>query len=535
MQKSKRSPKNLNFMKLSLLLESTSSYKIYGNKNTEVTSITDDSRKAQKKGLFVAIKGLTVDGHKFIPQVIEKGISVIVGEKSRESLKVPRKITYVRVEDSRNALGFLASAFFGYPSRNLKVIGVTGTDGKTTTVSLIYHLLKRSGKKVGLISTVSAKIGKKEIDTGLHVTNPDPVSLHSLLNDMVKEKCELAVVEVTSHGLDQGRVTGVEFDSAVLTNITHEHLDYHKTFEAYQDAKAKLFTLAKTFAVLNKDDTSFEYLASKIPQNVKLTTYGLNSRQVDLYGQNIHEADSKTLFEVVYEVNAYSFESQLLGNYNVSNILAALTCCKEYGVDIEKAKKAVLTFEAPIGRMEKIKEAKNFDVYVDFAHTPNSLESVLSVFRNKLETEKLGKLIVIFGCAGERDVEKRPMMGEIATRLADISIFTAEDPRSEDINKIINEMEKGAKKSQAKEISVKRYHDSNHGNRSHIFFRIPERGEAISFAIQKLAKKGDIVVICGKGHEQSMAYNGVEYFWSDHEAVKIALKGGVKEIKRPGP
>ncbi len=519
-------------MKLSELLESISSYKISGNKNTEVISITDDSRKVQKNGLFVALKGLTVDGHKYIPEVVEKEVSVIVGEKDRKTLKIPSKITYVRVEDSRSSLGFLASAFYNYPSRKLKVIGVTGTDGKTTTASLIYHFLKENGKKVGLITTVSAKVGKKEIDTGLHVTNPDPVSLNSLLNEMVKEKCEFAVVEVTSHGIDQGRITGIEFDAGVLTNITHEHLDYHKTFEAYQDAKAKLFTSVKTFAVLNKDASSFDYLTSKIPQNIKIISYGINSRDSDVYAQNIHEANAKTFFEVVDGVSAYSLETRLLGDFNIFNILAALSCCKEYGESYEKAKKSLLTFVTPRGRMEKIKEAKAFDVYVDFAHTPNSLENVLTVFRKKIETEKFGKLIVVVGCAGERDVKKRPMMGEIAGKLADVSVFTAEDPRGEDVNKIIDQMEKGAKVSQAKELREKRNAENVSGNR-HFYVEVQERGAAISYAIQKLAKKGDIVVVCGKGHEKSMAYNGVEYDWSDQEAVKIALKGGVKEIKRP--
>ena len=522
-------------MKLYELLENLSDYKVYGKKDLAVNSITEDSRQVKKGSLFVAVKGLTVDGHKFIPQAIEHGAKVIVGELDKGKIRIPKGVTYVKVENSRKALGFIASSFYGNPSSKLKVIGVTGTDGKTTTSTLIYYLLETAGRKAGLVSSVSAMVGNKEIDTGFHVTNPDPVSLHGFLAEMAKKNCEFAVVEVTSHGIDQERVSGVSFDSAVLTNITHEHLDYHKTFESYRDAKAKLFQSANNFVVLNRDDESFGYINSIIPNNIKRMSYGIKDRSVDLYGQNIHEENDKTVFEIINGVNSFTMQSKLPGEYNVANTLAAIATTLMYGVSVDLVKKALLSFKAPKGRLEKIENKKGIEIYIDFAHTPNSLENVLKLLRKRLEQkDSEGKLIAVFGCASERDVKKRPMMGEISTRIADFSIFTAEDPRSEKVEKIINQMVKGAKKSQAKEISIKRYHDSNHGNNKHLYVRIQERGEAISFAIQKLAKKGDIVVVCGKGHEKSMAYNGVEYEWSDQEAVEVALKGKVKEIIRSG-
>ena len=524
-------------MNLTRLLEGLLDYKIYGNRDVNIASITEDSRQVKKRNLFVAVRGLTVDGHKFIPQAIENGASVIVGEIDKTKVKIPRRVTYVKVESSRKALGHLASKFYGDPSEKLKVIGVTGTDGKTTTAFLIYHILATAGKKVGLVSTVAAKIGSKEVDTGLHVTNPDPMTLQLFLVDMTKAGCEFAVVEVTSHGLDQERVSGVNFDSAVLTNITHEHLDYHKNFEEYRDTKTKLFQSAKNFIVLNKDDESSDYILKAT--TVRNIFYSLKDRSSDFCAQNIREEGGNTIFEVISGVNSFSVQTKLPGEYNVSNSLAAIAVGLEYGIEVDSIKKALQLFKAPKGRLEKIENNKGFEIYIDFAHTPNSLEQVLSLLKKRIDLrEKKGKLITIFGCAGERDKVKRPIMGEISSTIADISIFTAEDPRSEELEKIIGQMVIGAKRSKAKgvkytsEVAEWTPRIVENLKKGHVFFRIPERGEAISFALQKLARKGDTIVICGKGHEKSMAYNGVEYAWSDEEAVKLALKGDVKEITR---
>lgn len=450
--------------------------------NQDIRGITDDSRKVGTGFLFVAIKGLTVNGHKYIPQAIENGAKVIVGE---EELKL-KNVKYIKVNDSRRELGILASRWYGNPSKKLKIIGVTGTDGKTTTSNLIYWILKKSGKKVGLISTVNAKIGNKEYDTGFHVTNPEPLLLQKLLTDMVKSDCKYVVLEVTSHGLGQERIAGIDFDISVLTNITHEHLDYHKTMLNYMNAKAKLFNHSK-ISVLNKEDKSYSKFRRLIRS--KIVTYDKS-----IVNKKICEAIRKRFKE----------------DYNLSNSLAAISVVRRLGIKDKDIIAAIESFPGIVGRLEKIENKRGIEIYVDFAHTPNALEKMLTNLKKNMPKNK--KLIAVFGCAGERDVQKRPMMAEVATIIADTSVFTAEDPRSENIEHILDQMEKGVKSKNN-------------------YFRIADRGKAISFAIQKLAEKGDTIVICGKGHERSMAYNGVEYPWSDQEAVKLAFKGKTKKIK----
>ncbi|MFZ5932897.1 MAG: Mur ligase family protein [Patescibacteria group bacterium] len=463
--------------KLDNLLSEVGDYQVFGKRDLEIKGISEDSRRVKKEFLFVAIKGLTVDGHDYISRAIEKGAVAVVGEREKEEVPI-KGVAYARVKDSREAVGKIASAFYGYPSTSLKVIGVTGTDGKTTTAHLIYHILNSAGKKTGLVSTVSAKIGEREYETGLHVTSPEPILLQKFLSEMVKEGCVYAVIEVTSHGIDQKRIEGTKFMAAALTNISHEHLDYHKTFEAYRDTKLKFLKMAEDFVVLNSLDPSFEYLKENL-KDKEIVTYGLDK---DVSGV-------------------------LPGEYNELNASLALGLVEKLGIEKEIAIKALHSFKLPAGRLEKVESGKDFDVYIDFAHTPNALESVLSYLKSKTR----GRLIAVFGCAGERDREKRPKMAEVATTLADSSFFTTEDPRSENVNDILKEMEKGAK------------------NKSYTI--IPERGEAILEAI-KAGGTGDTIVICGKGHEKSMAFGNTEYPWSDREAIEEALKGKIKKIER---
>ncbi|MGB6882342.1 MAG: UDP-N-acetylmuramoyl-L-alanyl-D-glutamate--2,6-diaminopimelate ligase [Microgenomates group bacterium] len=488
------------------LLDGLKDYELFGRKGLLITGISDDSRKVKKGSLFIAIKGLNVDAHKYIPEAISSGAVVVVGEKKPFKSWLD-KITYVKVPGSRQALGLLASAWHNYPSKKLKIIGVTGTDGKTTTANIIYWVLNKSGKKTGLVSTVSAKVGRLEYDTGLHVTNPEPIQLQKFLSEMVKKNCEYAVLEVTSHGLDQERVAGIDFAIAVLTNITHEHIDYHKTYARYLKTKAILFKKSKT-AILNKEDLSYKRIKKLLDPKTKLLSYSSKT----LKG-NIKKAVDKRFPEP----------------YNKFNAAASVAVAQELGIKDLKIIKAIRTFPKIPGRMEEIKNNKGVKIFVDFAHTPNALKNALQALK---DSKKKGtRLIAVFGCAGERDIEKRSIMPRISSRLADISVFTAEDPRSEKINHILDEMAKTAIAERAIEFSSK--DPSNIQNRNKNFFvRVPERGEAIAFAIQKLAKKEDIVVIYGKGHEKSMAYNGIEYPWSDHKAVKIALRGGVKKIER---
>lgn len=472
---------------LKLLESLNKDFRIYGETKLNVSSVADDSRKVEKDGLFVAISGLTVDGHDFIKQACLMGCHTVVGEKDLEEVDIDRDVTYVKVPSSRRALSLMAAAWYGYPSRSLKIIGVTGTDGKTTTASMIYWLLKQAGFSVGLVTSVSAKIGVKEVDTGFHVTNPEPIPLQRFLAEMVRSKLEYAVLEVTSHGLAQDRVYGVGFEVGVLTNITHEHLDYHKSMDEYIRIKAKLFAGVKK-AVLNKSDSSFKEMKKYVPKAAKVISYP--NSDLDL---KVKKAINERFPEV----------------YNRLNAEAACLVAREFGVKNEDIVKGLSTFSSVPGRLEEVPNKRGLKIYIDFAHTPNALRSVLTELKKQTD----GKLISVFGCASERDVKKRPVMGKISTDIADFSVITSEDPRREDPEKIIKEIV-----SQVKD--KKKY------------TTVSERGEAISYAIQKAAIKGDTIVICGKGHEKSMAYNGMEYPWSDFEAVKLALKGKTLKIRR---
>jgi len=397
-------------------------------------------------------------------------------------LRLPQKaVNYFKHLPS----AFLALLFYQFPSKRLKVIGVTGTDGKTTTVNLIYNVLKESGLSVSMISTVSALIKDKEIDTGFHVTAPGAWQLQKLLRRMVREGIKYVVLEVTSHGLDQFRVLGISYEVGVMTNVTYEHLDYHKTYESYLRTKAKLFEKSKV-AVLNKDDRSYGFLSSKFKvQSSKFVTYGIKN-----------EAD--------FTPKTFPFKTSLPGEYNQYNCLAAITATKALGVKEETIRKAVAEFEGVIGRMEEVGEGQNFRAIVDFAHTPNALEQALKTLKKDLKKDS--RLIVVFGAAGLRDREKRPMMGKIAGTYADFSVVTAEDPRTEKVEDICRQIAQGCR-----EVGGK-------------FKIIYNRQEAINYAIEKLAKIGDIVVVCGKGHEKSMCYGTKEYPWSDQEAVRKALQ-----------
>lgn len=417
----------------------------------------------------------------------------------------------------KNSKHFLNAVFttlkYGYPARKLTVIGVTGTDGKTTTTHLIHSILQKAGLNSALLSTVGAFIGDEEIDTGFHVTTPDPKFLQPLLVKMVEGGAKYAVLEVTSHGLDQHRVLGCNFKIGVLTNITHEHLDYHRTFENYRKVKAKLFK-GVDVAVLNKVDPSFGFIREQLTPGAKVISYSIKGKAT-IWADKIRLGSSGMEFRLRSGGKIFSAQTQLVGDYNVSNILAATGVARSLGIPWKAIFLAIGEFKPVLGRMEPIPNKKDISVLVDFAHTPNALENVSKTLRS-LKPKK-SRLIAVFGCAGERDVAKRPMMGEISAKLADISVFTAEDPRHEDVNDIIAKMVEGALRAGAKEGKS--------------LFLIPDRGEAIAFAIQRLARKGDIVVICGKGHEKSMAYGDKEYPWSDQEAVKIALAGRLKKLR----
>jgi UDP-N-acetylmuramoyl-L-alanyl-D-glutamate--2,6-diaminopimelate ligase len=372
------------------------------------------------------------------------------------------------------------------------------TDGKTTTATLIYHLLLAAGEKVALVSTVTAYVGKRKIDTGLHVTSPDPWFLQKLIRKIVDEGYDYLILEATSHGLDQHRLLGTNISVAVLTNITHEHLDYHKTYAKYLNAKAKMFRNSDT-AILNKKDASYKHIKKLLKPRTKIVLYS-----------------DKTLNKDIKNI----VEKKFPESYNRFNTTASILVARELGISNSAIIKGIKNFPGIPGRMEEIKNNKGIRVFIDFAHTPNALENVLRVLRK--QKGKNSKLIVVFGCAGERDTEKRPVMGRIAAKLADISVLTAEDPRHENVNVIIESMVEGAKKTEAKE--VKPDFDFQTFYKKHVFTRIPDRRKAIKYALRKVAKRGDIVAICGKGHEKSMAFGDKEFSWSDQKAASQYLE-----------
>jgi UDP-N-acetylmuramoyl-L-alanyl-D-glutamate--2,6-diaminopimelate ligase len=485
--------------------------------DTLITGIAMDSRLVKPGDLFVAMKGGLADGHDFILDAIQLGAVAVVGDKDLSIVSVP----YLRVENSRQALTWLAAAFYGNPGRKLTVIGVTGTDGKTTTCNLLYQILITAGFKAGLISTVNAIIGDEVLDTGFHVTTPDAPDVQRYLARMVNANLTHVVLETTSHGLAQYRVDACEFDIGVITNITHEHLDQHGSYENYRAAKARLFqfleiTLSKSqgnprLSVLNRDDSSYEYLARIAPG--PQVCYGFDAA-ANIRADTIKYSPQSILFDAVGQDFHVPVTSQLVGKYNVSNCLAALTASvRGLGIAPEIASRGIAALTGIPGRMERIDLGQSFSAIVDFAHTPNALRVAIETVRGMTDKD----VIVILGSAGLRDQAKRSLMAEVAAELADVSILTAEDPRTESLEGILDEMAMGAR--------------SKGGEEDKTFWRIPDRGEAIRFGV-RLAQPGDIVMTCGKGHEQSMCFGTIEYPWDDRTAFRAALS---EYLGVPGP
>lgn len=476
-----------------------------------ISGIVLDSRQVQPDNLFVALIGGNTDGHRYIASARERGAAAVVG--SKPIAEMPADLPYIQVEDTRLALAYLSAAFFDFPARSLTVIGVTGTDGKTTTSSLIYSILRSAGLKAGMISTVNAVIGDEVIDTGFHVTTPEAPDVQRYLAMMREKGLTHVVLEATSHGLAQDRVTACEFDIGVVTNITHEHLDYHGTYEAYRAAKARLFqhlqsTVVKPqgnprLAVLNRDDQSFDYLNDLIVG--RKVTYSVGNR-ADFVAIDPEYTPAGLTFRVRWrEKDEITIRSRLVGEYNISNILAALAATIG-GLDIpaEQAARGVEEMPPVAGRMEQIDLGQDFIAIVDFAHTPNALKRALETARRMTQ----GKVIAVFGSAGLRDRLKRRMMAEVSAEMADITILTAEDPRTESLDEILEEMASAARGRGAVE--------------GQSMFRVADRGAAIRLGVQ-LAKAGDLVMALGKGHEQSMCFGEVEYPWDDRVAMRAAL------------
>lgn len=482
--------------------------------NPLITGIVLDSREVKPGNLFVAMTGGQRDGHDFIGDAIQKGAHAVVGSAALSGMTIP----YLVVEDTRMALARLSSTFYDHPGRQMTVIGVTGTDGKTTTTNLIFKILQSAGLNAGMISTVNAVFGDEALDTGYHVTTPEAPLVQQLLAKMLAKGITHVVLETTSHGLDQKRVAECEFDLAVITNITHEHLVYHGNYANYLQSKAQLIrqvarTAVKKFrtpkmSVINQDDISFPFLNEILDEPalscVQRIAYSYKDAS-DFYATNLVSSSRGVTFSVHQKANAWKISSPLLGAYNAANILAAFSACVEgLEIDPQVAVQGIASLAAVPGRMEVIDLGQDFTAIVDFAHTPNALRVALESARRLTK----GRVIAVFGSAGLRDRAKRRMMAEVSIQLADLTILTAEDPRTEKLSDILAEMEDAAQKKGG------RFGES--------YFSISDRGDAIQQAVN-LAQAGDLVIACGKGHEQSMCFGDTEYAWDDRTAMRAAL------------
>ena len=492
--------------------------------NVEYNDVAFDSRQVKPGSIYIAIPGISSDGHDYISAAIQNGAVAVIGSKSLPfSLSVP----YIRVEDSREAMAWAVAALYGFPAESMTVIGVTGTDGKTTTTIYLYNILRAAGIHAGMISTVSAKIGDEELDTGFHTTTPESVDIQRYLAMMHDKGVTHVIIESTSHGLVQKRVSAIDFDIAVVTNITHEHLDYHNSRQAYFEAKGLLFQKLgvnqdrKTppLAVLNyADPDSYNFLDNLI--NVRKVVYSANG-QANHAAATIREISSTPagikaiarFTDLPGGPRETEVRTSLLGNYNGANFLAAMTAAiYGLGIDPETAAFGIANVTGVPGRMQVINEGQNFTAIVDFAHTPNALEKALIAARKMLPADiygnPQGRIIAVYGSAGLRDREKRRMMPDVSSRFADITVLTAEDPRTEPLNKILKEMadeavDKGAVLNET-------------------LFVEPDRRNAIRKGLA-LANPGDIVLALGKGHEQSMCFGTTEYLWDDRTAMHAAL------------
>lgn len=478
--------------------------------NLDVKGIAYDSRKTAAGYLFVAIPGTTVDGAKYIPEAVKNGVVAVVLEREAD---VPDGIAKILVKNARQALATIAANFYGHPSKDLKIIGITGTNGKTTVAYLIESILKEAGFKVGVIGTINSKIGNQVVAEGL--TTPAPLELEEILLKMKKDGVQYVVMETSSHALDQERLYGIDFNIAIFTNLTPEHLDYHRTMENYLVAKRKLFAnlgklqKKKTFAIMNADD--------KYSRNVlgnyagKVLTYSVQ-RPSNLQALKI-SGDSNT---ISFKAGGITINSGLIGIFNVYNLLAAIQVGLVLKIDKEKIQRGLEALQAIPGRMEEIKNKKGFRVFVDFAHTPDALQKILDTAKALIALqEQKGRILLVFGCPGSRDRQKRPVMAKIAAERADIAIATTDDPHREDPEAILEEVVAGWHGLPEAE-NIGGAQTSNVKTR---LYKITDRSQAIEKALA-LAKPQDIVLIAGRGHEKHQDFNGKKVEIDDRVVVR---------------
>lgn len=511
---------------------------VAGDLGVAVERVTFDSRDCRPGTLFAAYRGVNQDVHRFLPDAFARGAAAALVERPlgevAAAYDVPSDATLVQVADVRLARAQIAAAQHDHPGRAMRIVGVTGTDGKTTTCTLLHAILGAAGYRTGLVTTVAARIGDDEIDTGLHVTTPEPEDLQALLARMRDAEVEIAVVETTSHGLAQHRVGALRFDVGVLTNLTPEALEFHRTMDAYRDAKGLLFhklaaaagdpaaeALPPT-AVLNADDPSFaHYAAIPVPRRLSYSRAADAPATVGYRARDVAAGADGLRFTAVTPAGVVDLASPLTGAYNVSNILAAVAASAVFGAGPDDWRAGVAAVGAIPGRMERIEAGQPYTALVDFAHTPNALEEALRAARSL--TAPGGRVLCVFGCAGLRDPNKRPAMGRHAGRLADVTVITAEDPRTESLDDILSAIAAGLVDAGAVEVAPHAAAGAAPAGRP-MFVRQPDRFAAIAEACAR-ARPGDVVIVCGKGHEQSLCFGEVELPWDDRAALRAAIRG----------
>lgn len=491
------------------LLSSTKVTHSAADPQTRVESLSCDSRKVTPGTLFFALPGEKANGTQFVAQATEKGAVAIVSQAALEACALP----IITVPNARMAMADMAAAFYGRPAEALKVMGVTGTNGKTTTAFLVKHLLDADHRRCGLIGTIKYSIGDAEIDAPR--TTPESLELQELLARMVAAGSKAVAMEVSSHALVQHRTRGISYDAAVFTNLTQDHLDYHKTMAGYFEAKATLFentanqTGRKGRAVINVDDRYGRSLVERFAKKMSVITYGLGVA-ADFRATDIRFDATGSRYNLSAKGRNYLVRMPLIGSFNIYNSLAALAAASTMGMELRAAVTALAEAPQVPGRLERVAAKRNFSVFVDYAHTDDALRNVLRTLRDLQPT----RLITVFGCGGDRDRAKRPLMGAAAEEFSDWSILTSDNPRTEDPSRILSDIRKGLRRNNHQEI--------------------PDRAEAIRAAVQ-MAGAGDIVLIAGKGHETYQEFSDKKIAFSDVAVAKRAIEEKRVEIEKPKP
>lgn len=491
-------------MELKNILSTLEGLKVKGDLNIDISNIDSDSRNIKENGLFVAIKGFDVDGHNYIKEAIKRGAVAVIAsiDADKKLLKeIMDKVTLILAPDTRLALAICACNFYDNPSRKFKLVGITGTKGKTTTSFMVKRILEKAGKKVGLVGTIATYIGDEKLEDSDRTT-PESIKLQQLFSKMARENCEVVIMEVSSQSLKLHRVAGCDFDIGVFTNFSEDHISAkeHPDMKDYFESKLKLFDMCK-IGFVNSDDLQTAKIPRLLPDK-NISTYGIDN-YCNLLAKDITITNSFVDYKVKIGTRNERIKIDIPGRFSVYNSLAAIAITTKLGCGAEEIKEALLDLKVP-GRSELVENKKELTIMIDYAHSPESLENILSAVKSYTK----GRVISLFGCGGDRDSGKRPLMGEISGKIADFTIITSDNPRTEEPEKIVKQIEEGMKKTKGKYICI------------------VDRIEAIKYAI-KMANKNDIIVLAGKGHEPYQEINGVKHPFDERIIVNDIIDGKI--------